>query len=577
MTMRTPTKWLAAALAGMTLALPLRTWACGCFAPPSPMTPVVQAGERILFAHEGDQVIAYIQIQYEGSAEDFGWLVPLPAVPTVELGSDEVFTKLQAQTNPQYSITTQRNFCDGTVSRSTGGSGGGCGAFGITQGDNSAGVFDMGAASRDMAAFENEALVLKDSIGPYDYAVLKADDKTAMLEWLDANRYYVPDATGEAVAPYIHAGGYFLALKLRAGESAGDVVPVVLRYTSDLPMIPITLTQVGAIPNMGVLVWNLGEARAIPRNYYHVVLNEMPIWEDLLDYPRHVIKAVKEAPGRHAFITEYAGSSNVMNAQLDWVGRFGELGVLRTLDRVQYVQYLGSHGYTFDATLFSILRRYLPKPPQLSNISEAQYYGNYASYASITAPGDPDAGAPPDPFDPDKLTDELAVRIVRPLRAAAQLFVQHPYLTRLYTALSPEDMNVDPVFSENPDLPGVPRQHTATLTIPCRGNAWLTTETGREEQWISSFPPNKTWPGAALIELLREAGPPEIVTNNGAEIESLLGPVDYGTPGTPPAQVVVEERDGCACDVRRGVPSGALGTLVLVAGAIWLARRKRVA
>ena len=52
-----------------------RAEACGCFTPPSTTTPVVQAGERILFAHEGNQVIAYIQIQYQGSADNFGWIV----------------------------------------------------------------------------------------------------------------------------------------------------------------------------------------------------------------------------------------------------------------------------------------------------------------------------------------------------------------------------------------------------------------------------------------------------------------------------------------------------------------------
>src|SRR5437868_6570997 len=74
--------------------------ACGCFAPPTPATPVVQAGERILFAHENDEVIAYIQIQYQGAAADFGWLVPLPSVPTLTLGSDALFTMLDTQTLP---------------------------------------------------------------------------------------------------------------------------------------------------------------------------------------------------------------------------------------------------------------------------------------------------------------------------------------------------------------------------------------------------------------------------------------------------------------------------------------------
>ena len=53
------------------------------------------------------------------------------------------------------------------------------------------------------------------------------------------------------VGPYIRPGAYFLALKLRPGESAGDLQPVVLRYRSDLPMIPIVLTQVAAAAGHG--------------------------------------------------------------------------------------------------------------------------------------------------------------------------------------------------------------------------------------------------------------------------------------------------------------------------------------
>ena len=63
--------------------------ACGCFAPPDPATPVVQAGERILFAVENGKVTAHIQIQYAGNAKDFGWIVPLPSVPVVKAGTDE--------------------------------------------------------------------------------------------------------------------------------------------------------------------------------------------------------------------------------------------------------------------------------------------------------------------------------------------------------------------------------------------------------------------------------------------------------------------------------------------------------
>src|SRR5437762_11709624 len=95
-----------------------------------------------------------------------------------------------------------------------------------------------------------------------------------MLKWLSANHYFVPAGTSGAVDPYIHPGAYFLALKLKSGQSAGDLQPVVVHYKSDLPMIPIILTSVGAQPNMGIFVWILGEMRAVPRNYYHTVIND---------------------------------------------------------------------------------------------------------------------------------------------------------------------------------------------------------------------------------------------------------------------------------------------------------------
>ena len=50
--------------------------ACGCFVPPNPVVQIVQAGERIVFATDGDDVIAHVQIQYQGDAQDFGWLLP---------------------------------------------------------------------------------------------------------------------------------------------------------------------------------------------------------------------------------------------------------------------------------------------------------------------------------------------------------------------------------------------------------------------------------------------------------------------------------------------------------------------
>src|SRR6476659_5515658 len=118
-------KTLAFALAATLATWAPRAYACGCFAPPSTVTPVVQAGERILFARDGGTVTAYIQIQYQGSAQEFGWLVPLPSVPTLQLGTQELFDQLEATTRPTFQLTTTYQRCDGTSN--TYRSAGGCG------------------------------------------------------------------------------------------------------------------------------------------------------------------------------------------------------------------------------------------------------------------------------------------------------------------------------------------------------------------------------------------------------------------------------------------------------------------
>jgi Uncharacterized protein conserved in bacteria (DUF2330) len=103
---------------------PHRAEACGCFTPPNPTVPVVQAGERILFAVANGQVTAHVQVQYSGaSGQEFGWLLPLPAVPTLELGTDELFARLTLATQPRSQMST--TFSDTCQARAgTGGSSG---------------------------------------------------------------------------------------------------------------------------------------------------------------------------------------------------------------------------------------------------------------------------------------------------------------------------------------------------------------------------------------------------------------------------------------------------------------------
>jgi hypothetical protein len=59
--------------------------------------------------------------------------------------------------------------------------------------------------------------------------------------------------------------------------------------------------------------------------------------------------------------------------------------------------------------------------------------------------------------------------VLTPIQVTADLFEQHPYVTRLYTTMSGDEMTVDPVFDFNPDLGDVSNLHTAERTLTCDG------------------------------------------------------------------------------------------------------------
>lgn len=517
--------------------VPAAASACGCFASTTTVDPVIQAGERILFARTGNQVTAYVQIKFQGDAKDFGWLVPLPAVPDVKAGTDEVFEVLDEGTRPSFSLTTQPVNCGG------GGIAIGCGSARALSG------------AQQPETVGSDPLVLRDTAGPYDYAVLKADSMSELQAWLQTNRFFVPGTSDAALAPYIRPGAFFLALKLRSGQTTGDLRPVVLRYTSDYPMVPLILTSATAIPHMGIQVFVLGAARAVPRNYHHVQLNLFKLdWSTGANYGDLVTAAIAEAPDKHAFITEYAGSPSVAFDKLLGEGRFGTQEDLAARSvPSSFVTYLEQHGYAARNTerlsdsLLDLLETQLPYPKALA-VDRRAFFKNLDGYLDPTYQQQHPAeyaGWPGASFDPVTLAAAVWAQFAQPVKDADALLHAHSKLTRLFTVLSPEDMTKDPVFGFNAALPDVTAIHSANQGNACDGPAQFTADGTKAASSELTIEKKAAMPSAKIIELLPEEGPAEQVTR-------------YDVPAAM----------GAGCRV-------ADGAFVLGLGALWLVVRRR--
>jgi len=550
------------------ISLPRPAEACGglfC----SATAPVNQAAERIVFSKNADgTVTAVVQIQYEGPSEEFAWVLPVPGIPEVKVSSDLAFTRLQLASNPQYNLSTRVEgecFDDGTrfgaptadAGEDGGGGAGGAGGGGVT-------------------------VLAQGNVGPYDYVVIQPDREfdrvgDVMVEWLTGEGYDVvppggdPADISDLLGSYLEGGMNLIAFRLTKGNDEGTIRPIRITYASDQPMIPIRPTAVAANDDMGVMVWVLGESRAVPVNYRSLQLNEA-----LLDwltggsnYNQVVVAAANEAGGQ-GFVTERAGEAAayenvvVIDVERDqWeslqvmLPSLSSEDVLRESARfAQWDGYLG------------VLEDFIPEPELDAFIQCPQCSENLT------------------PFDTGAFMNALATDVIDPMLETQALLGSRPYVTRLYTTLSAPEMDLDPLFDFNRDLEDVTNVHSATRVIECSPFITFDEAPSRVELGdgrVVRLPPGAlTWPftpdtdhappANAIVAQLTTSGSGTVITDNRDAIDDALSRHNAQVPTL--ADMGLTTAGGCAVGETRGNAPLWLG-LGLAALLLWRRRPLR--
>ena len=260
--------------------------------------PVDQAAERIIFTVDPGVVNAYVQINYVGSAPNFAWVVPVPAVPAVDVAEMNPFQELQAATDPVFLLPP---IPDCVFNRN--------GDF-------------LGAAApaaMESAKAEDVTVFASGEVGPYAYDVVGTEtgNANALIDWLNENNYRITPEMEPLVFVYVEERMVFLAMKLRPEQGVQDIQPVKMTYASDRPMIPIRLTAVAATPNMGIYTWIFGRARAESLNYAGLEIDNDDIsllnsFAQSTNYLQLVAGEIDRFGGQ-AFVTEYAQPTQSLN------------------------------------------------------------------------------------------------------------------------------------------------------------------------------------------------------------------------------------------------------------------------
>ena len=541
---------------------------------PGPM-PVDQSGENVIFVI-GDtlsEVHVQIQIDPNTNAEQFGWLVPLADVPEFSVGSQPLFDQIRAFSVPTYDITTTFEDCGGGQPSS-----GGDPTFPNSSGDGS---LTAGGTGEDGG--EGPTVLKEETVGAFDVVVLQDTEVGPIKQWLLDNGY-VWDANAEPILmQYLAEGNVIAAFKLNTNANVADVHPITLRYPSNETCFPLRLTRIAAVEDMDIRVFVLSEDRAAPTNYRHVLVNPLKIdWlTRALNYKDVITQAVDafKADGR-AFVTEYAGPSAGIVTDLIYSPSWDDTSFVG-LDPVEVVNTLNTQGlgFCYDSfgcswghpQIFPLLVEFLPAP---ANVEPAEFYADLGSYAAQIdaakwANGDGFAAA-------------LLNRVIEPGMHADELLKTWPYLTRMYTTISPAEMMADPIFHLNPDLEEVANLRIAQNLLLCNGDGVVTLPDEREiyVPGGSSWPaiPGEEWYAEEVQTVAIKGAPMTIVNNTGAINKKLDEwnrshdwPRSEDSTGT--GSDTSGEQGGGGCGCRSDDPPGAWWLGLSALGL--LARRRR--
>ena len=480
------------------LAAPRVAEACGGFF--CSQQPIDQSGERIVFFVSEDRVQAHVQIQYQGEAEQFAWVVPVHGLPEVSIGSERLFSYLEWPTRPRVELEWEET----------------CGGWLFGAEATADGQAPPGRAGGD----DGVTLVSRANVGPYDIATLTATDSDALTTWLRTNGYDIPDPAAEALAPYVgaEAGYHFVALRLQQDRGTGDLKPLVLDIPTNMPCIPLRLTAIAARPDMPITAFVFSEHRAVPLNYRHVLLN--PVRLDWLgggsNYTSVASAAVDEAGGQ-AFLTEFAGPhAPVYEPFGDLLPSTIDLGVLRTKTHpVDFVVELMRQQFPRDG-LLELLTRHIPPP---DGVEARDFFNRIETFRTQI---DQDPQRPP--FDVQAIVAELDETVVTPLTRADGQLATFPYLTRLFTTMSADEMTVDPEFAFNDSLGDVSNVFRAKARCEGTFEETVTVDLGAGRIFVAEWgQPITAGPAALRVEQLAAMGQPSVVRDNTEAIDRMLG------------------------------------------------------
>ena len=271
-------------------------------------TKLFNESSKVILTRAGDRTILSMANDYEGEAEDFALVVPIPYVfkqEQIRVGEPLIFERLDAYSAPRLVEYFDEDLCAPLMYEMNE-------AAGMTGGMMSGGAASAEARADALGVTIEEQF----SVGEYDILILGAEESAGLETWLVENGYNLPAGAREALEPYLKRGMKFFVARVNLERLEARGVqylrPLVMAYQSDELMLPIQLGMVNARGPQDLVVYLLSpQGRTELSNYRTVKLPSevnLPefVEDDFAGFYRDLFsRSYAREDGRAAFL-EYA-------------------------------------------------------------------------------------------------------------------------------------------------------------------------------------------------------------------------------------------------------------------------------